>query len=145
MALLWMNSCPCNPLIQTRKWYPAIPRPSISESLSATPIIIHTVRSKGVSETPTKRSQSFPITCCNPSSGPSIAVSQSPSAGVFIKGLPKSTSEGCLKKVFSQFGEVNQVKICMDGNTKESLGYAFLWFSDEESTQSAIEEMNGKV
>ncbi|XP_015077732.1 transformer-2 protein homolog beta-like isoform X1 [Solanum pennellii] len=64
---------------------------------------------------------------------------------IFLKGLAKSTPEGRLKVVFSQFGNVNRVKILTDKKSKESLGFAYIWFPDNESAQSAIEEMNGKM
>ncbi|KAM3308835.1 RNA-binding motif protein, Y chromosome, family 1 member A1 isoform X1 [Capsicum chacoense] len=63
---------------------------------------------------------------------------------VFLKGLAKSTLEGGLKVVFSQFGDVSRVKIVTDKKSKQSLGFAYIWFSDNESAQSAIQEMNGK-
>lgn len=63
---------------------------------------------------------------------------------IFLKGLAKSTPEGRLKVVFSQFGNVNRVKIVTDKKSKESLGFAYIWFPDNESAQSAIREMNGK-
>lgn len=63
---------------------------------------------------------------------------------IFLKGLAKSTSEGRLKVVFSQFGDVSRVKIITDKKSKKSLGFAYIWFSDNESAQSAVQEMNGK-
>ncbi|KAJ8563578.1 hypothetical protein K7X08_032030 [Anisodus acutangulus] len=63
---------------------------------------------------------------------------------IFLKGLAKSTSEGRLKVVFSQFGDVNRVKILTDKKSKQSLGFAYIWFPDNESAQSAIQEMNGQ-
>ncbi|KAL8162213.1 hypothetical protein V2J09_013702 [Rumex salicifolius] len=63
---------------------------------------------------------------------------------IFIKGLSKSTSEGSLRKAFSQFGDVAHVKIILDNQTKESLGFAYLVFSNEEDAQLAIKAMDGK-
>ncbi|KAE9455330.1 hypothetical protein C3L33_12765, partial [Rhododendron williamsianum] len=60
-------------------------------------------------------------------------------------GLPQSTLEGTLKTTFSQFGEVSRVKILTDKKNKQPLGFAYLWFSSEESAQMAVKEMNGKV
>ncbi|MCD7462587.1 hypothetical protein HAX54_048848 [Datura stramonium] len=61
------------------------------------------------------------------------------------EGLAKSTPEGRLKVVFSQFGDVSRVKIITDKKSKKSLGFAYIWFPDNESAQSAVREMNGKV
>ncbi|XP_016463586.1 organelle RRM domain-containing protein 1, chloroplastic-like isoform X2 [Nicotiana tabacum] len=64
---------------------------------------------------------------------------------IFLKGLAKSTAEGRLKVVFSQFGDVSRVKIITDKISKQPLGFAYIWFSDKESAQSAVQEMNGKM
>ncbi|KAK8585635.1 hypothetical protein V6N13_050608, partial [Hibiscus sabdariffa] len=81
--------------------------------------------------------------CCSSSNFQSES-STSPSTGVFIKGLPLSTAEGRLKKVFSQFGEVKHVNVVREKVSKQSLGSAFVWFEKEESAQLAVNEMNGK-
>ncbi|KDP40098.1 hypothetical protein JCGZ_02096 [Jatropha curcas] len=66
-------------------------------------------------------------------------------------GLPLSTTEGRLKKAFSHYGEVSRglyhlaVKIVSDTKTKQPLGFAFVWFTSEESAQVAVSEMDGKV
>ncbi|KAK4425734.1 Organelle RRM domain-containing protein 1, chloroplastic [Sesamum alatum] len=63
---------------------------------------------------------------------------------IFVKGLSQSTSEGGLKAAFSQFGEVSRVKVITDKKTKQSLGFAYVWFTREEHARAALEEMNGK-
>ncbi|KAH0888480.1 hypothetical protein HID58_050909 [Brassica napus] len=60
------------------------------------------------------------------SSTPSTTISS-----IFVKGLADSVSEGRLKKVFSQFGQVSH-------------GYGYLWFNKKEDAQLAVEAMNGK-
>ena len=37
------------------------------------------------------------------------------------------------------------VKIITDKKSKQPLGFAYVWFSCEESAQMAVKEMNGKV
>jgi RNA recognition motif-containing protein len=37
------------------------------------------------------------------------------------------------------------VKLLIDKKTGQSLGFAYIWFVEEESAQSAAKEMNGKV
>ncbi|GMJ01857.1 hypothetical protein HRI_003854800 [Hibiscus trionum] len=83
--------------------------------------------------------------CCSNSISQSDSSNSPPSTGVFIKGLPLSTAEGRLKKVFSQFGEVKHVNVVREKASKQSLGSAFVWFDKEESAQLAVNEMNGKV
>nr|XP_048333734.1 uncharacterized protein LOC125423477 isoform X2 [Ziziphus jujuba var. spinosa] len=68
--------------------------------------------------------------CCSTSSESSTASDHTHSTSVFIKGLPQSTSEGRLKKAFSQLGE--------------SLGSAYVGFAREEYAHLAVKEMNGK-
>ncbi|KAL6971437.1 hypothetical protein U1Q18_031113 [Sarracenia purpurea var. burkii] len=82
--------------------------------------------------------------CCE-SSTSSIKPDESPSTIIFVKGLPQSTSEGTLKTAFSQFGEVFRVKIVTDKKSKKPLGFAYAWFTSEESAQMAVKVMNGKV
>lgn len=53
-------------------------------------------------------------------------------------------TEGRVKKAFSQFGEVVQVKIVTEKLSKQPLGSAFVWFSRKESADLAVENMNGK-
>ncbi|XP_010524789.1 PREDICTED: uncharacterized RNA-binding protein C25G10.01 [Tarenaya hassleriana] len=76
-----------------------------------------------------------------------IAESPSPSTSVssiFVKGLAQSVSEGRLRKAFSEFGEVTNVKIIIKNRTRQSLGYGYVWFAREEHAQIAAEAMNGK-
>jgi len=37
------------------------------------------------------------------------------------------------------------VRLLIDKKTGQSLGFAYIWFVEEESAQSAAKEMNGKV
>ncbi|TKY54052.1 Glycine-rich RNA-binding protein 4 [Spatholobus suberectus] len=83
--------------------------------------------------------------CCGPSSSSSVQCNLPSSANIFVKGLPLSTSEGRLKKVFSEFGEVTLVQLPIDKEYGQSLGFAYIWFVKEESAQLAVQEMNGKV
>ncbi|KAL2339142.1 hypothetical protein Fmac_013588 [Flemingia macrophylla] len=84
-------------------------------------------------------SASAPLLCCSSTSNnfPS-------SPKIFVKGLPLSTSEGRLTKVFSEFGEVTLVQLPIDRESGKSLGFAFIWFANEDSAQLAVQEMNGK-
>ncbi|CAA7061942.1 unnamed protein product [Microthlaspi erraticum] len=65
-------------------------------------------------------------------------------SSVFVKGFPDSVSEGRLRKVFSEFGEVCNVKIIINERTQQSLGYGYVWFNKKEDAQLAVEAMNGK-
>ncbi|EOA19291.1 hypothetical protein CARUB_v10002089mg [Capsella rubella] len=63
---------------------------------------------------------------------------------IFVKGIPDSVSEGRLKIVFSEFGQVSNVKIIINEKTQQSLGYGYVWFNSKEDAQLAVEAMNGK-
>ncbi|KAL0709739.1 hypothetical protein Bca4012_016717 [Brassica carinata] len=73
------------------------------------------------------------------SSSPSTSISS-----IFVKGLADSVSEGRLKKVFSEFGDVTHVKIIANERTRQSLGYGYVWFTKRDDAQLAVEAMNGK-
>ncbi|KAK7264527.1 hypothetical protein RJT34_32136 [Clitoria ternatea] len=81
--------------------------------------------------------------CCRPRSTSSDCSVPS-SAKIFIKGLPFSTTEGRLMKVFSEFGDVTLVQLPIDKESGQSLGFAYIWFVKEESAELAVKEMNGK-
>ncbi|XP_004508368.1 glycine-rich RNA-binding protein 4, mitochondrial [Cicer arietinum] len=89
----------------------------------------------------------YPRFCCRAASTSESSVEYtipSSSTKIFIKGLPLSISEVRLTKVFSGFGEVTQVKILIDKESGQSLGFAYISFDKEESAQLAAKEMNGK-
>ncbi|RWR94737.1 glycine-rich RNA-binding protein 4, mitochondrial isoform X1 [Cinnamomum micranthum f. kanehirae] len=58
--------------------------------------------------------------------------------------LPLSTTEGFLAKTFSRFGTVTKAKIITERSSKQSLGFAYVWFDCEEAAQLAVEDMDGK-
>ncbi|KAJ0034589.1 hypothetical protein Pint_24914 [Pistacia integerrima] len=121
----------------------AIPTLFLSKTQIST-IITHSTSSVSVSVSPTSRYPSLKRSCSTTNSTSSMESDASSSTGVFIKGLPESTTEGRLKKAFSQFGEVVQVKIVVEKKLKQSLGSAFVWFTNKDSAELAIKEMNGE-
>ena len=40
--------------------------------------------------------------------------------------------------MFRRFGEIKSVKVARDTTTSQSLGYGFVWFSDEFACREAI-------
>ncbi|XP_057442274.1 zinc finger CCCH domain-containing protein 25-like [Lotus japonicus] len=65
------------------------------------------------------------------------------SAYVFIGGIPFDLTEGDLLAVFAQYGEVVDVNLVRDKGTGKSLGYAFLAYEDQRSTNLAVDNLNG--
>ncbi|XP_010454166.2 PREDICTED: U11/U12 small nuclear ribonucleoprotein 31 kDa protein-like isoform X2 [Camelina sativa] len=96
---------------------------------------LHTARSKPCSPLRT-------ISCvAGANSDDGIREASSPSTSIFVKD---SVSEGRLKRVFSEFGRVSNVKIIVNERTRQSLGYGYVWFNSKEDAQLAVEAMNGK-
>ena len=64
-------------------------------------------------------------------------------AWVYIGGLSPELSEGDIICVFSQYGEVEDIKLMRDKYTGKSRGFCFLKYSDERSTILAVDNFNG--
>jgi len=63
---------------------------------------------------------------------------------LFVGNLPFSATEDQLRDIFSQFGEIVDLKLIVDRMTGRSKGFAFVEFADEATAQAAIEATNGK-
>lgn len=63
---------------------------------------------------------------------------------LYVGNLPYSTTEDELRSMFSEFGEITDVKLISDKFTGRSKGFAFVEFATEEAAQAALEAMNGK-
>lgn len=62
---------------------------------------------------------------------------------IYVAKIPFKASEGELRELFEQHGEVTSVKIIMDKVTDRSRGFGFVEMADNESGQQAINELNG--
>ena len=60
---------------------------------------------------------------------------------VHVNNIPKNSSPGSLRTIFSECGEVTHVELF--NNPKSKFPYAFIDFQDEESAEKAL-DMNGK-
>ena len=65
------------------------------------------------------------------------------SAYIYISGFPKGLTEGDLVIVFSQFGEIVDVRIVRDRKTGKSKGYGYICYEDQRSTVLAVDNLNG--
>lgn len=61
---------------------------------------------------------------------------------LFAGGLSQEISEEDLKQAFSEFGEVESVKIISDHYTGVSKGYGFIDIPDTDEARAAIEGLN---
>lgn len=75
----------------------------------------------------------------NPHSDPNM-MDTDPFKTVFIGRLPYDVSEVELQKKFSEFGEIEKVRVVRNKVTNRSQGYAFVVFSDHQSSRAACKE-----
>lgn len=64
---------------------------------------------------------------------------------IFVGGLDKDATEGDLKKAFSGIGEVTEVRLMMNPQTKKNKGFAFLRFATVEQAKRAVTELRRPV
>ncbi|XP_051122177.1 uncharacterized protein LOC127245384 [Andrographis paniculata] len=64
---------------------------------------------------------------------------------VFVGGLDKDATESDLRKVFSEVGEVTEVRLMMNPQTKKNKGFAFLRFATVEQAKRACSELKNPV
>ncbi len=63
---------------------------------------------------------------------------------LFVGNLPFSTTEDALRGHFTQFGEVQQVRIMTDRDTGKPRGFAFVQMANDEEATRAVAALNGK-
>ncbi|VFQ69982.1 unnamed protein product [Cuscuta campestris] len=64
---------------------------------------------------------------------------------IFIGGLDKGATEDDLRKVFSQVGEITEVRLMMNSQTKKNKGFAFLQFATVEQAKRACTELKNPL
>lgn len=62
---------------------------------------------------------------------------------IYVGNLSFSTTQEELENLFSQYGEVESVRIVRDRQTGRSRGFGFVEMSEEQG-KVAIQELNGK-
>ena len=65
------------------------------------------------------------------------------SAYIRFDCLHKGLTEGDVAQVFSQFGEISDVRLVRDKDTGKSRGFGFVCYEDQRSTVLAVDNMNG--
>jgi len=61
---------------------------------------------------------------------------------IFVGNLPFDAQEDELKEIFSRAGQVRNVRVVLDRDTRAPKGYAFCDFDENSSVQVAIEKLN---
>lgn len=62
---------------------------------------------------------------------------------LFVGRLSWDTKEPQLRAAFEEFGEVTNARVITDRDTGRSRGFAFVTFSNSDSAERAVDEMNG--
>ncbi len=57
---------------------------------------------------------------------------------IYVGNFPYDTSKEDIREFFTQYGEVNEVKLIMDFDTGQSKGFGFVSFSSEQECQNAL-------
>lgn len=62
---------------------------------------------------------------------------------LYVGNMAYETTNEELSELFSEYGNVSEVKIIFDRETNRSKGFGFITFDDASSCESAIEALNG--
>jgi len=65
------------------------------------------------------------------------------SKNIYVGNLPYASTEGELRELFEQFGQVNSAKIIMDRQSGRSKGFGFVEMEDGAQADEAIQSLNG--
>jgi len=57
---------------------------------------------------------------------------------IYVGNLSYQSNEDDLKGLFSQYGEIDEIRVITDRNTGRSRGFAFVTFENSEGAQSAL-------
>ena len=62
---------------------------------------------------------------------------------IYVANISFRASEGQLKDLFQQFGEVSSVKVVTDRDTGRSRGFGFIEMPNDSEGKQAIAQLNG--
>lgn len=63
-------------------------------------------------------------------------------ASLYVGELDRGVNEAILFEVFSQYGPLTSIRVCRDAVTRESLGYAYVNFTETDDAKKAMAELN---
>jgi len=64
---------------------------------------------------------------------------------LYVGNLSYNTTEDTLRTMFAEFGEIVSVTLIIDRDTGRPKGFGFVEMATEESAQSAMSALNGKM
>jgi cold-inducible RNA-binding protein len=63
---------------------------------------------------------------------------------VYVGNLSYDTTEGTLRTLFAEYGEIESVNLITDRDTGRPKGFAFVEMATDQGAQAAISALNGK-
>ncbi len=63
---------------------------------------------------------------------------------IYVGNLSYNTTEGALRTLFAEYGEIESVSMITDRDTGRPKGFAFVEMATEQAAQAAISALNGK-
>ena len=63
---------------------------------------------------------------------------------IYVGNLSYDTTEGALRALFAEYGEIESVTVITDRDTGRPKGFAFVEMATEQAANAAISALNGK-
>jgi len=63
---------------------------------------------------------------------------------IYVGNLSYNTTEGALRTLFAEYGEIESVTMITDRDTGRPKGFAFVEMATDQAAQAAISALNGK-
>ena len=61
---------------------------------------------------------------------------------MYVAGIPRRVTEEDLRKVFSKYGRVKDIKVIKDALTQNSKGFAYILYESVEEADRAIDNLD---
>ena len=62
---------------------------------------------------------------------------------IYVGNLPYTYREAEVAQLFAPYGEVREVRVITDRDTRQSKGFAFVELASDEAARQAIADLNG--
>jgi len=63
---------------------------------------------------------------------------------VYVGNLSYNTTEGTLRTLFAEYGEIESINMITDRETGRPKGFAFVEMTTDQAAEAAISALNGK-